>query len=177
MYNKFLKKYKNLEKIKELFEMRLPALEQSLKEREEKGEKNGIEKGKIRTSINNAITMFKKDFSIKQVIEITEIREETAAKTNMIDVDPGKIAGNGYEQTCTLLKNSDELLEKVAPVKPEWKTKYPYVYDTPTIKAGSSKANHEFTTQAEMEGFIHNLDDAEDDMYYYSLTKTPTKNS
>ena len=110
------------------------------------------------------------------VIGFLHYPEEKAAKTNMIDVDPGKIAGNGYEQTCTLLKNSDELLEKVAPVKPEWKTKYPYVYDTPTIKAGSSKANHEFTTQAEMEGFIHNLDDAEDDMYYYSLTKTPTKN-
>ena len=41
MYNKFLKKYQNLEKIKELFEMRLPALEQSLKEREEKGIKIG----------------------------------------------------------------------------------------------------------------------------------------
>ena len=101
MYNKFLKKYKNLEKIKELFEMRLPALEQSLKEREEKGikigekkgikigEKNGIEKGEIRTSIKNAITMFKKDFSIKQVIEITEIQEETATYIS-------SLCGNGY---------------------------------------------------------------------------------
>ena len=64
MYNKFLKKYKNLEKIKELFEMRLPALEQSLKEREEKGikigekngikigEKNGIEKGEIQETLH-----------------------------------------------------------------------------------------------------------------------------
>ena len=109
MYNKFLKKYKNLEKIKELFEMRLPALEQSLKEREEKGikigekngikigekngikigEKNGIEKGEIQNSIKNAITMFKKDFSIKQVIEITEIQEETATYLS-------SLCGNGY---------------------------------------------------------------------------------
>ena len=111
------------------------------------------------------------------VISFLCYSEEKAAKSNMINVDPGKIAGNGYEQTGILLKNSEELLEKAAPVKPEWRTKYPYVYDTPTIKAGSSKANHEFTTQVEMEDFIHRLDDAEDDMYYYSLTKTPTKNA
>ncbi|MBQ0098516.1 MAG: hypothetical protein KBS62_06255 [Oscillospiraceae bacterium] len=111
------------------------------------------------------------------VISFLYFPEEKASKINEINVDPGKMAGNGYEQTCILLKNSDELLEKVAPINPEWKTKYPYVYDTPTIKAGNTKANHEFTTQAEMEEFIHNLDTADDDMYYYSLTKTPTENS
>ena len=53
------------------------------------GEKNGIEKGEIQTSIKNAITMFKKDFSIKQVIEITEIHEETATYLS-------SLCGNGY---------------------------------------------------------------------------------
>lgn len=100
--------------------------------------------------------------------------KKKASKINKINVDPGKIAGNGYEQTSILFKNSDELLEKVAPVKAKWKTKYPSVYDTPTIKAGNNKANHEFTSQAEMESFIHKIDDTDDDMYYYSLTKTPT---
>lgn len=103
--------------------------------------------------------------------------EEKASKINEINVNPGKMAGNGYEHTQVLLKNTDELLEKVTPLNPEWKTKYPYVYDTPTIKAGDAKANHEFTTQQEMEDFIHNLDDADDDMYYYSLAKTPTENN
>ncbi len=103
--------------------------------------------------------------------------EEKAAGINEINVAPGKMAGNGYEQTTILFKNSDELLKKVTPVNPEWKTKYPYVYGTPTIKAGNAKADHEFTTQGEMEDFIHGLDDADDDMYYYSLAKTPTENN
>ena len=46
MYNKFIKIYKNLERIKGLFEMRLPALEQSLREREEIGEKRGEKTGR-----------------------------------------------------------------------------------------------------------------------------------
>ena len=61
--------------------------------------------------------------------------EEKAASINEINVDPGKMVGNGYEPATILFKNSDELLEKVTPVNPEWKTKYPYVYETPTIKA------------------------------------------
>ncbi len=103
--------------------------------------------------------------------------EVKAAGINEINVDPGKMAGNGYEQDVVLFKNTDELLEKVTPVNQEWKTKYPDVYETPTIKAGNAKAKHEFTTQEEMEDFIHGLDDADDDMYYYSLAKTPTENN
>lgn len=103
--------------------------------------------------------------------------EEKASKINEMNVDPGKMALNGYEQTGTVFKNTDELLDKVTPVNKEWKTKYPTVYDTPTIKAGNTKANHEFTSQEEMEEFINNLDTSDDDMYYFSLAKTPTENN
>ena len=74
MYNKFIKVYKNLERIKGLFEMRLPALEQSLREREEIGieigEKRGRTKGKFDVALN---MVHKMNMSVEEAAEIAEV--------------------------------------------------------------------------------------------------------
>ena len=78
MYNKFIKIYKNLERIKGLFEMRLPALEQSLREREEIGieigEKRGEKRGKAQGKFDVALNMVHKmDMSVEEAAEIAEV--------------------------------------------------------------------------------------------------------
>ncbi len=110
------------------------------------------------------------------VIKVVNYPESKAVSMNYLDVNPGLKAGNGYEPTGTVYGNTDELIEKVTPVKESWKTDYPTVYNTPTIKAGDQKAKNEFTSDQEMQDFVSALDDANDNLYRFSLGKSPTNN-
>ena len=61
------------------------------------GIKEGMDFGEIKNGLKNAITMFDKNFSIKEVIEITEIPEENAEYVY-------SLSGNGYTKEEILKK-------------------------------------------------------------------------
>ena len=61
------------------------------------GIKEGMDFGEIKNGLKNAITMIDKDFSISEVIEITEIPEENAEYVY-------SLSGNGYTKEEILKK-------------------------------------------------------------------------
>lgn len=73
----------------------------------------------------------------------------------IVDANPGKMKGAGYEPRC-MHQFSEAVYKKMYPLKEEWKTKYPEAYSTPTISS-KTKAEHEFTSQEEMEAYIDAL--------------------
>ena len=79
--NKILQKYKAEGKIEGKIE----------------GIKEGMDFGEIKKGLKNAITMIDKDFSISEVIEITEIPEENAEYVY-------SLSGNGYTKEEILKK-------------------------------------------------------------------------
>ena len=104
MYNKFRCKYEELKEAEGLFEMRLPAFEESLRKREEKGIEKGMKKGGIIANLNNAIRMFDENVSTKDVIKFTRIPEENAQYIS-------SLSGNGYTHNEIL----DFVLKKFYP--------------------------------------------------------------
>ena len=93
--------------------------------------------------------------------------EEAMTKT-VEDATPGKKAGNGWESSnVTIRYYTDEFLAKVTPSD---KTLWPEFADLFTTPAfGEDRAEHQHTTQQEMEEFIAKLDSADDNMYVYSM--------
>ena len=67
------------------------------KEGKIEGIKEGMDFGEIKKGLKNAITMIDKDFSISEVIEITEIPEENAEYVY-------SLSGNGYTKEEILKK-------------------------------------------------------------------------
>lgn len=87
--NKILQKYKN------------DGIEEGIKKGKIEGKIEGIEEGmdfgEIKKGLKSAITMIDKDFSISEVIEITEIPEENAEYVY-------SLSGNGYTKEEILKK-------------------------------------------------------------------------
>ncbi len=74
----------------------------------------------------------------------------------VIDIDPGKRKGAGYEAKgaeCI----SDEAAARLLTAKPDWRERFPEAYETPTLAAGEAKAAHEFTSHEEMLRFLEGL--------------------
>ncbi len=98
-----------------------------------------------------------------------------------IDADPGLLASapgeieweqKRYNPAYFVRQFTDEVLAlPESNVSAELKAKYPDVYTTPTF-TNTSKARHQYTTQAELETFLETLDAANSEMYCYVMDQT-----
>ena len=64
-----------------------------------------------------------------------------------------------------------EILDAMEPATDKWQTEVPL--ETPVFTR-TDKGAHQMTTQPELEAFIENLDDADDNMYIFSIGKSAT---
>lgn len=99
--------------------------------------------------------------------------EEEALTRTVIDVTPGLRADiGGWEPDADSVVKmfTEEMLEKVVPSSPDLWPEYKHLLVTPAFSEG--RAEHLHTTQSEMEAFIASLDDADDNMYVYTLNTT-----
>ena len=100
------------------------------------------------------------------------ISPEEALITTRINATPDKKTGTGWH-TSKVYMQTDQVLKVLVSDKALW-PEYADVFTTPAFGAG--KAAHQHTTQTEMERFIQGLDDADDDMYVYSMGKSAQYN-
>ncbi len=104
-------------------------------------------------------------YKVKQNIYMSE--EKSKTKT-VIDATPGKKSGLGWEpDNETVRYYTDEFIKNAALSSPELWPGFADIFTTPAF--GEGRAEHQHTTQAEMESFIAGLDDANDNMYVYSM--------
>jgi len=91
-----------------------------------------------------------------------------------VDCTPPKAVGNGYEADKTITYTNAATAEgKAFDNDPSHYTGYEHIFDTPYF-ATDGKSKGEFTTNAEMVEYLQNLDDASDDLYYYTLGYSPS---
>ena len=94
---KLIGKYGTEKQIEEILKMSELDDNKILQKYKKDGIKEGMDFGEIKNGLKNAITMFDKDFSISEVIEITEIPEENAEYVY-------SLSGNGYTKEEILKK-------------------------------------------------------------------------
>lgn len=98
---------------------------------------------------------------------------EVAVKT-VVDATPAKATGTGWE-TPYVNRYSDEAIELALKDDISQWPKYAEVFTTPWFTGPHGE--QQMTTQDQMENFVYGLDDANDDMYIYSLgTSSSEKN-
>ncbi|MBQ7624116.1 MAG: hypothetical protein IJS65_02435 [Clostridia bacterium] len=99
------------------------------------------------------------------------LSEKKLNEKTVYSVDPGKIAGNGFEPSDAVIrKYTDEVYENVAVSDDEtWKELDP-LFVTPSFSG--NKARHEFTSQKELESFLKEHISAEKDSYLFVLAQT-----
>ena len=102
-------------------------------------------------------------YKVKKNIYMSE--EKSKTKT-VIDVTPEKRSGLGWEPTTSIKYYTDEFIKNAAPSDPALWPEFSEMFTTPAF--GEDRAEHQHTTQAEMESFIASLDGADDNMYVYS---------
>ena len=76
---------------------KIEGIEEGIKKGKIEGIEEGMDFGEIKKGLKSAITMIDKDFSISEVIEITEIPEENAEYVY-------SLSGNGYTKEEILKK-------------------------------------------------------------------------
>ena len=122
-------------------------------------------------------------YNVCKIFNVTQ--KDLDAGSLKLEVETGKMAYTGYEPTSPNLANvpenydqgardsllilwSDEVLDEYFSTDTLKNFKE---YDTPFFT--KDRADHQFTTQDEMMSYLTAKDQAEEDMYLYSLGKTP----
>ena len=105
-------------------------------------------------------------YTITKNIYMTEAKN--AVRTE-VDATPGKMAGTGWEVDYAT-HYTDEAAQLTMELTPQMREKYADVFTTPIFT--SEHAEHQMTTQSQMEEFLQGLDGTEDDMYIYSVGKS-----
>ena len=105
-------------------------------------------------------------YTITKNIYMTEAKNSVRTE---LDATPGKMAGTGWEVDYAN-HYTDEAAELTMELTPQMREKYADVFTTPIFTSGN--AEHQMTTQSQMEEFLQSLDGAEDDMYIYSVGKS-----
>ncbi len=96
----------------------------------------------------------------------------TSAKANtktVIDANPGKKAGTGWEPDSVVGYTAESTALALAGTAEDW-PEYADVFTTPAFTPG--RPAHQMTTQSEMEAYIKALDNVDDNMYIYSIGKS-----
>lgn len=86
-----------------------------------------------------------------------------------VDATPGKMAGTGWEVDYAT-HYTDEAAGLTQELTPQMREKYADVLTTPIFTSGN--AEHQMTTQGQMEDFLQGLDGAEDDMYLFCVGRS-----
>ena len=105
-------------------------------------------------------------YTITKNIYMSEAKNATLTE---VEATPGKMAGTGWE-TSSMSDLTDEANEMIMELTPEMREKYADVFTTPVFTSGN--ADHQMTTQSQMEDYLRSLNGADDDMYVYSIGKT-----
>lgn len=122
-------------------------------------------------------------YNICKIFNVTD--KDLAAGSKTLELETGKLAGNGFEPTSPNLDKAPEGFKQdsrdaLLTIWPD-EILSPY-YSTDTLKNyeefqtpffTNDRADHQFTTQEEMMEFVQAKDAACDDMYLFSLGKTP----
>lgn len=100
----------------------------------------------------------------------------SANSSLVIDANPGKRAGTGCEpsEKATVWQLTDQFIENAAPSDPALWPQLADAFTTPWF-TNTDRGAHQSTTHGEMVTFLQSLDDADDDLYLYSLGTSPTK--
>ena len=99
--------------------------------------------------------------------------EEEAATKTVMDVTPNKRSTNGWDPPTEIRHRTSEVMDNVYPSDASLWPQYAEVFTTPAFREGRNE--HMQTTQTEMENFIAGLDDANDNMYVYTLGQSAGK--
>ena len=101
------------------------------------------------------------------------ISPEEATQKNIMDVTPGVRTTAGWDTPNAVNIYADEVLETARASSPELWPQYADIFTTPAFQPGRN--DHRQTTQDEMESFLAGLDDADDNIYVYTLGQTAMK--
>ena len=106
-------------------------------------------------------------YSTTKAIYMSEAESLTRTE---VDATAAKKAGTNFEPS-SVKDYTDEMLEMIPSDEDAlWWDDYSQYLTTPVFKEG--RAEHQATTQTEMEAYIAGLDDAKDNMYVYSMGKS-----
>ena len=97
--------------------------------------------------------------------------EEAACGEKTLRMEMDKMAGTGWEPRTAVREFTDaRVAGEVMKIAPETLAKYDALFTTPSFS--ESKAKHEFTTQAEMEAYIAEMDKKCPYMHVYTVAKS-----
>lgn len=98
------------------------------------------------------------------------VSETEAANGVLLQVSSGKKAGNGFEPSQVTIY-SDAILEQIMPSDKSLWPAYQHAFTSPYF-TNTNRAQHQYTTQEEMEAYIAGLDKPKDNMYVFNLGVT-----
>ncbi len=97
--------------------------------------------------------------------------EEKAASDLVIDADPGRKSGEGYESNANSAYYTQEVVDNLLPASPSLWPGYEEIFNIPCFT--KPKSAHQMTTHKEMLAFLQELDGESDDMYVFIIGKSP----
>ena len=101
------------------------------------------------------------------------ITEEEANQKQIMDVTPGVRTTAGWDTPYQVNSFNDEVLASARPSDPSLWPQYAEIFTTPAFQPGRN--DHRQTTQTEMENFLADLDDPDDNIYVYTLGQSAMK--
>ncbi len=101
------------------------------------------------------------------------ITEEEADQKTVLDVTPGVRSTAGWDTPETVSDFTDEILANARVSDASLWPQYSAVFTSPAFREGRN--DHQQTTQSEMEAFLAELDDPDDNIYVYTLGQTAVK--
>ena len=103
---------------------------------------------------------------------VCQLIHYTAAK--QVDMKLDKLAGNGYEAGYVMLNTQEFIHAQLTSEKDTWGQEYARLFRTPQfLRQPGSAGRHQQTTNEEMMDFIAGLVGNHDNMYVFSLGKSP----
>lgn len=98
------------------------------------------------------------------------ISEKEATQKVEFDMTPGVRSTEGWETVEAVCRFTDEVMQKAFPSDAKNWSQYQEIFTTPAFQPG--RTQHRQTTQQEMETFLKDLDNPNDNIYVFSLGKT-----
>ena len=109
--------------------------------------------------------------TVCQIVNYT--REKTESSTQ-IDAQLSALAGDGYESGYVMLNSEEFIKANLASEKTTWGEEYVHLFETPRFTRPEGRpGKHQQTTNEELYDFIRNLNEKSENMYVFSLGKSP----
>ena len=112
--------------------------------------------------------------AICQIINYTEEKDDTGV---VINVELDRLAGCGYEQGFVMLNTEEFIGAQLASKKDSFGKEYERLFNTPQFTRREGRVGrHRHTTNEELYEYIEGIAEGCDNMYLFSLGKTPKYN-